>query len=279
EIIDDPECWERAAPSAALLYAVLRAPRRTDPDVLAAMRRLTARVAAELSARIEREVRAAFAGPRDRRSGPRRGGRQELDVRRSVQHNLRSYDPTRRRITLERPLFFARARHHAPRWTFVVAVDQSASMGGSVISAAVTASCLAGVPQLDCRLFAFDTQVVELTAHLEDPTELLTRVQLGGGTDLARALDFADALIERPDRSVIVLISDLYEGESRARVIERARRVVERGVRLLVVGALDREATPTFDRELGEELARIGATVAAMTPGQLAEHVARECAS
>ncbi|MGE0790498.1 MAG: DUF5682 family protein, partial [Sandaracinaceae bacterium] len=84
ELIDDPESWERAAPSAALLYAVLRAPRRTDPDVLAAMRRLTARVAAELCARIEREVRAAFAGPRDRRSGPRRGGRLELDVRRSV---------------------------------------------------------------------------------------------------------------------------------------------------------------------------------------------------
>lgn len=147
-------------------------------------------------------------------------------------------------------------------------------MAGSVIHSAVTAACLWNLPGLKTHLVAFDTSVVDLTADVPDPVELLMRVQLGGGTDIARAVDYGAGLIDNPRRCVFAVISDFYEGGDPYRLIHTVRQLVQQGTTVLGLAALDEEANPSYDRELAGRLAREGAHMGAMTPGQLAEFVA-----
>src|SRR5690606_15285975 len=120
----------------------------------------------------------------------------------------------------------------------------------------------------------FDTEVVDLTSDVDDPVEVLMKVQLGGGTDIHRALTYGASLVESPRRAIIVLLTDFYEGGDPAALVRRVRALSEDGVTVLGLAALDEQANPDFDRELAARCAAAGAHVGAMTPGQLAQFIA-----
>jgi Mg-chelatase subunit ChlD len=144
----------------------------------------------------------------------------------------------------------------------------------SVIHSAVTAACLWHLPGLKTHLIAFDTQVIDLTADVADPVELLLKVQLGGGTDIAKAVEYGASLIENPRRAILAVISDFYEGGDEFRLLRSVAQLAEQGTRVLGLAALDEEANPSYDRALAQRLADAGAHVGAMTPGELAAFVA-----
>ena len=273
EIVTDPAVLERVEPNATLLKAVLRTKHLMNPEVLVLARRIVEAVVRELIERLAVEVRQAFSGARARRPSRLRRA-DSFDVHRTLRANLKHYRPEERKVYVEVPLFFARTRRHLERWQVILLVDQSGSMVGSVIHSAVTAACLWGLPGVTTHLVAFDTDVVDLTTDVADPVELLLKVQLGGGTDIARALDYGAQLVDDPRRAIVVLITDLYEGGDPARLVRTGRAMVEQGTHLLVLAALDEQADPAFDRELGQRMAGAGAHVGAMTPGELARFVA-----
>src|SRR5690606_658066 len=197
-----------------------------------------------------------------------------FDFRRTLGGNLHRWDPQRRRLFVERPVFISRTRRHAEQWDIILLVDQSGSMIDSVIHSAVMAACLWNLPGMRTRLVAFDTQVVDLTADVSDPVELLMKVQLGGGTDIARAVAYVQGLVATPARSIIVLVSDFYEGGSDHELVRRVKALVQSGATVLGLAALDAEASPAYDRELAARLVREGMHVGAMTPGELAAWLA-----
>lgn len=274
EVVTNPEVLARVEPDPALLRAVLRTKHLLSPELLALARQLVAKVVRQLLAKLQTEIRVAFSGTRDRRrSSPHRIAKN-LDLLRTLRRNLKHYDPERRRVLLERPYFFARTRRFTERWQVILLVDQSGSMLDSTIHSAITASCFWGIPGLRTHLCAFDTAVVDLTSDVTDPVELLMKVQLGGGTDIAQAVEYGAGLIDNPRRAIVVLITDFYEGGDRYRLVRLTKMLCEQGTRFLGLAALDAEAVPAYDRELAQELANVGARVGAMTPGQLAEFVA-----
>jgi hypothetical protein len=124
------------------------------------------------------------------------------------------------------------------------------------------------------HLVAFDTSVVDLTSEVDDPVELLMKVQLGGGTDIAQAVAYAAQLIEQPRRTVLAIISDFFEGGDQYALVRRVGALVAEGTHVLGLAALDEDAGPAFDRAMGQQLADVGAHVGAMTPGQLAAFIA-----
>ncbi|GAA1103460.1 VWA domain-containing protein [Kitasatospora arboriphila] len=273
EIVTDPTVLERVEPSPALLRAVLRTKHLMNDQLLGQARRIVAAVVRQLMERLTPELRQAFTGARSARPS-RRPLARDFDFRRTVRANLGRYRPTERRILIERPHFHSRTRRHLEQWQLILLVDQSGSMVGSVIHSAVTAACLWSLPGLKTHLVAFDTQVVDLTSDVTDPVELLMRVQLGGGTDIARAVDYAAGLVENPRRTILAVISDFYEGGDRYRLLRTVRSLTGQGATVLGLAALDEEAAPAYDRELAGLLADAGAHVGAMTPGMLAEFVA-----
>ena len=131
------------------------------------------------------------------------------------------------------------------------------------------------MPMLDTRLVIFDTQVVDLSAHLDDPVETLMSIQLGGGTFIAGALRYCESLIEDPYKTMVVLVSDLCEGGSLSGLLSVSRGIIESGAKLVCLTALDMEANPVYDRRTAEQLADLGAYVGAMTPEALGDFMGK----
>jgi len=192
-----------------------------------------------------------------------------FDALGTIRRNLKNYDPERRQIVLAEPRFFERNTRRLP-WDVIICVDQSGSMAGSVIHSAVMAGILSGLPTFRVRLVVFDTNVVDLTSEADDPVEVLMQVQLGGGTDIARALRYCAQLVENPQRTVLVLVTDFCEGGSPADLVQVVAGLAESRVRLLGLAALDGDAYPHYDRAMAQRLADRGMEIAALTPGQLA---------
>ncbi len=238
-------------------------------------RALVATVVRRLIEKLARTARRSFSGTRSRRRSPVKLSRN-FDARGTVRGNLDTWDAQRKRLVIKKPLFFSRTRRHTDRWQIVLLVDQSGSMLGSVIHAAVTAGCLWGLPAVRTHLCIFDTEVVDLTEQVTDPVEVLMKVQLGGGTDIGQAVAYGAGLIESPRRSIVVLITDFFEGASQAVLVQRVKALCDQGTIVLGLAALDEQANPAYDRDLARRLVQVGAHVAAMTPGELVGWIAEK---
>jgi len=274
EVVTNLEVLERIEPSESLLRAVLHTKHLMNPELLAAARRLVAEVVRRIMDRLAAEVRQAFSGTRDRRKRSRVKIAHNFDFKRTIARNLHRWDPARRRLYLDTPIFNSRTRRHTQAWDLILLIDQSGSMVDSVIHSAVMAACLWQLPGMRTRLVVFDTSVVDLTADVSDPVELLMKVQLGGGTDIAQAVAYAQAQISNPATSIVVLVSDFYEGGSERELVRRIKALVESGVKVLGLAALDSKAEPGYNRETAARLVNEGAEVGAMTPGELAAWLA-----
>jgi len=276
EVVTNLDVLERIEPSETLLRAVLQTKHLMNPEVLAAARKLVAEVVRRIMEQLATEVRQAFSGTRDRRRRSRIPIARNFDFKSTIARNLHRWSPAQQRLYLETPLFNSRTRRHTQAWDIFLLVDQSGSMVDSVIHSAVMAACLWQLPGMRTRLAAFDTTVVDLTCDVSDPVELLMKVQLGGGTDIARAVAWAQAHISQPTTSIVVVVSDFYEGGSESELVRRVKALVESGVKVLGLAALDSRAEPAYNHAMAARLVAQGAQVAAMTPGQLAVWLAEK---
>jgi Mg-chelatase subunit ChlD len=269
ELLEDPRTLERLQPSESLLRTLLALRGHLHGEVLEVARRIIAQVVNELRARLETEVRQAMSGRLSQTRHSPVPIAANFDALGTIRRNLRHYDPERRRLVLQELLFFERNTRRLP-WDVIVCVDQSGSMAGSVIHSAVMAGILSGLPAFRVRLVVFDTSVVDLSDQVDDPVEVLLRVQLGGGTDIAQAVRYCAQLVENPHRTVLVLVTDFCEGGSPTELVRAVRSLAEAQVTMLGLAALDEEAHPFYDRAMAGRLADCGMRIAALSPRRLA---------
>ena len=270
ELLTDPEVLKRMEPNRELLKMVLELKSMMKGPVLEMAREVVKKVAKELEKELEQEIRPALTGRMDRFSGSPVRSVRNLDIKKTIRMNLKHYDVEKRQLLLDQVYFYGRMKRHS-LWNVIICVDESGSMMDSVIHSAVMAGIFARLPAMDVKLVIFDTSVVDLSGYVEDPVETLMSIQLGGGTDIGGALRYCESLIETPAKTIVVLVSDLYEGVSQANMYGAVKDIVESGARLVALTALDRQADPVYDRNAAEKMARLGAHVGAMTPEQLAE--------
>jgi Mg-chelatase subunit ChlD len=275
EVVTNAEVLARVEPNETLLRAVLLTKHLMNPEVLAMARELVAKVVRKLIEKLARAVRRSFHGTRTRRRSSFKIAKN-FDARSTIRKNLGTFDREKRRLFIRTPLFVSRTRKHLEKWQIVLLVDESGSMVASVIHAAVTAACLWGLPFTRTHLCIFDTQVVDLTERVTDPVEVLMKVQLGGGTDIGKAVAYAHQLIENPRRAIVVLITDFYEGASEHVLVSRVKALCDQGTTVLGLAALDEQANPAFHRDLAHRLAQVGAHIGAMTPGELVGFLAEK---
>ncbi|MFO0728845.1 MAG: VWA domain-containing protein [Myxococcota bacterium] len=272
EVVTNPEVLERIEPSETLLRAVLHTKHLMNPEVLAMARALVQKVVRQLIEKLAKQVKHALYGSRARRRSLRASARN-FDAKGTIKKNLDGWDPEKKRLLIRRPLFLSRARHDLGRWQIILLVDESGSMLGSVIHAAVVAACLWGLPGTKTHLAIFDTEVVDLTESVTDPVEILMQVQLGGGTDIQKAVSYAAQLVEAPARTIVVVISDFFEGGSAEGLVRSVAELVSQGTIVLGLAALDEQANPAYDRQMAARLVDVGAHVGAMTPAALVEFI------
>lgn len=274
EVVTNPEVLKRLEPNETLLKAVLQTKHLMNPEVLAMARVLVGKVVKRLMDTLAKKLERALSGGR-RAKRTRRASFRNFDARETIRRNLRHWDAERGRLVLESAHFRERSRLAVDRFTIIILVDQSGSMVSSVIHSAVMASCLWAIPGVTTKLVAFDTSIVDLSSDVVDPVELLMKVQLGGGTDIGLAVRYAASLVAAPRKTVVVLVSDFYEGVSESEFVRGVTALVQQGVRFVGLAALDGEANPAFDRAMAKRLVEVGATVGCMTPGELANFLGK----
>lgn len=274
ELLTDKEVLEKLEPNKELLKTILQLKHLMKGEVLETAKRIVAKVAKEISEKMEHDIRRSVLGRVDRNSDSKVKSMRNLDIKRTIRKNLQNYDTENKRLVLEQVYFNSRVKNYN-KWRVVIAVDESGSMIDCVIHSAIMAGIFAKLPMLDTKLVIFDTQIVDLSDQIEDPVATLMSVQLGGGTNIAGALAYCESLIENPHRTIVVLVSDLCEGGSRANLYSVSRSIIESGAKLIALTALDMESNPSYDRQTGQRLADLGAHVGAMTPEQLGDFVGK----
>ena len=264
----EPELLIAAEPDVHLVATILALKNLLPNRTRDTARQVVQRLVDDLRRRLEEPLRQAVVGALARQVRNPRPRLREIDWGRTIRANLKTWQPALKQLVPERLVGYGRKRN-ALR-DVLLCVDQSGSMAVSVVYSSIFAAVLASLPSLSTRFVVFDTAVVDLTAELRDPVELLFGTQLGGGTDIHKALVYCESQITRPSDTVMVLISDLCEGGDAAQMLKTATRLTAKGVRLVVLLALSDEGHPMFDERHAGAFAALGAPVFACTPDQFA---------
>jgi Mg-chelatase subunit ChlD len=261
----EPELLNAVEPDVHLVSTLLALNEVMPEETKQTAREVVGRVVAELEKRLADRTRAAVTGALDRAGRTGRPRHSDIDWDRTIRVNLKHFSPSLGTIVPDRLVGYAR-RNHSVQRDVVLAIDQSGSMAESVVYAGLFGAVLASMRALRTSLVVFDTAVVDLTDELDDPVDVLFGTQLGGGTDINRAVAYCEGLITRPGETVMVLVSDLYEGGVREELLRRARSLVESGVQLIALLALSDSGTPSYDAENAAALADLGVPTFACTP-------------
>lgn len=222
-------------------------------------------VVEQLLAKLDEPMRSAISGALDHSRRNRRPRHQEIDWNRTIRANLKHWQPSHRTIIPQDLIGYGR-KARKPQQEVMLCIDQSGSMAASVVYASIFGAVMASLPAVATRLVVFDTDVVDMTEHLDDPVDLLFGVQLGGGTDIHRAVSYCAESMREPRNTILVLISDLYEGGLEEKLLCRARELVAAGVQFITLLALSDEGRPAFDARLAAKLAALGVPSFACTP-------------
>ncbi len=261
----EPEMLEAVEADVHLVGTLLSLNRVMPEATRQAARHVVATVVSDLERRIVQKTKAALTGALNRAARVSRPRHHDIDWGRTILANLKHYQPGYGTIVPERLVGYGR-RTNAVQRDVVLCVDQSGSMAASVVYSGVFAAVLASIRALRTSLVVFDTTVVDLTDALHDPVEVLFGTQLGGGTDVNRAIAYCQGLITRPRESIVVLISDLYEGGVRDEMLRRVASLTAAGVQVIALLALSDEGAPSYDHDNAAALASLGIPVFACTP-------------
>ena len=266
QMLLEPEMLEAVEPDVHLV-ANLMSLNGVIPETTKETARLVVRrVVDELLRKLQNPMQQAVKGSLNRAQRNNRPRHSEIDWNRTIRANLRHYQPDYKTIIPERRIGFGRKR--AALKDIVLCVDQSGSMATSVVYASIFAAVLASIPAVRTQLVVFDTAVVDLTEKLVDPVDVLFGTQLGGGTDINRALSYCQGNVRQPQETILVLISDLYEGGDNSAMLERVASLVRAGVQMVALLALNDDGAPFFDRRNAAAFAQLGVPAFACTPDQ-----------
>ena len=269
----EPEMLSALEPDIHLVGTLLTLQAYLPDEARATARRVVATVVADIEARLARPLRQTVTGALRRHLRSRHPRPGDVDWHRTIRTNLRHWLPERRTLVPEHIIGFGRLAPAIQR-ELVIAIDQSGSMAESAVYAGVMGSALASVPSLRTSVVAFSTDVVDLTAALGDPIEVLFGIQLGGGTDINRAVAYCEGLITRPADTVLVIVSDLFEGGLAGELERRIAALTRAGVTCVVLLALSDEGAPAHDHGHAAALAALGAPCFACTPDAFPELLA-----
>lgn len=274
ELLTDKKVLEQMKPDMSLLKTVLQLKHLMKGEVLETAKKIARAVAEELSEKLAQSTRQALTGRLDRNSRSAVRSARNIDIHKTIRRNLKNYDKENETLLLKDVYFSSRVKKYNKK-TVIIAVDESGSMLGSVIYSAVMAQIISKLPFAEIKLVIFDTEIVDLSGMVEDPVEVMMSVQLGGGTDIGKALSYCESLIQTPSDTCVLCVTDLCEGGYPHILLNTAQNIMTSGAKLSFLTALDECANPVYDKNMGQLLADMGAFVGALTPDQLGDYIGR----
>ncbi|SDT29266.1 vWA domain-containing protein [Microlunatus soli] len=264
-LLTEPEMLEAVQPDIGLVSTLIGLNRVIPEHSRSTARRVVRQVTDDLERRLAAATVQAVSGALNRAAKTRRPRHADIDWGKTIAANLQHYLPEYRTVVPERLIGHARRTQQVQR-RIILCIDQSGSMAESIVYASVFGAVLASLRTVATSMIVFDTEVVDLTEESEDPVEVLFGVQLGGGTDINRALAYCQGLIDRPEETVLILISDLYEGGIAEEMLHRSKQIIDSGATMITLLALSDSGAPSYDAGHAVALSELGVPAFACTP-------------
>jgi hypothetical protein len=274
DIIANPELFEKVEPSLEMVKTIIALKHMLPDKVKEVARSLVRKVVEDLRDKFKDDVEKHIIGAIKRDQHTPIKVFRNIDWKESIRKNLKNYDSKSKKLIMAEPRFYCAEKKKRP-WQIVVLIDESGSMTDSIVYSVVLASIFASLPTVHTNLVIFDTQVVDLSDRIDDPVEVLMTVQLGGGTNIAKAVKYAQTLIKNPKKTIMVIISDFYEGGGYNRLTDTLKKVLEGQTRILGIAALGYNNEPMYDRNYAKFMNTLGIDVLACTPKSLPEIIAK----
>lgn len=276
QLMFEPELLEKLEPDLNLASMMLtlkdQIPKRSKEQV----RSFIERIVEEINRLLADDIRRAVTAAVDRRRHSPIPSAAALDYKETIRRNLKNYNPDLKKLVPERFYFYDRtSKNISNRYTVILDVDQSGSMGESVIYSSVISCILASLRSLKTHIVAFDTNVVDLTEKCDDPVDLLFVFQLGGGTDIEKSVAYCQQLIDTPKKTLFFLISDLMEGGSRAGLLRRLGEMKDSGVSVICLLAIADGGRPYYDEQIAGRIASMGIPCFACNPQKVPQLLER----
>lgn len=264
QMLLQPELLESIVPDVALAATILSLNQILPEQTRETARKVVRQVVEELQKKLHLPMQQAIQGSLNRAVRNYRPKFNEINWHYTIRKNLKNYQPDYQAIIPEQLIGFGRKRQQLKN--IILLIDQSGSMSTSVVYAAVLGAIMSSLRSIRTHLVVFDTSVVDLTELLEDPVDLLFAAQLGGGTDIDKALGYAQTLISNPADTILVLISDLFEGGNPAPMLQKIGNLKSAGVQLITLLALHDDGAPSYNHQVAENLALLDIPAFACTP-------------
>ncbi len=272
QMLFEKEMLENVEPDVNLVATLMTLSRVIPDKTKDTARQVVRKVVDELMRKLATPTQQAIIGSLNRSIRNRRPRHNEINWHVTILKNLKHYQPEYKTIIPETRIGYGRKRNSLK--DVVLCLDQSGSMGSSVVYSGIFGSVMASIPAIKTKMVVFDTAVADLTEELTDPVELLFGVQLGGGTDINAALTYCKQIITRPLDTVLVLITDLYEGGNQVEMRKRAVELTGAGVQVVVLLALNDEGAPSYDHANAQFFSNLGIPVFACTPDKFPDLMA-----
>lgn len=272
QMLFEKEMLENVTPDVHLVATLMTLSRVIPDKTKDTARQVVRKVVDELMRKLSHPMQQAVTGSLNRSMRNYRPRHNEINWDITIRKNLKHYQPEYKTIIPEVKVGYGRRRIALK--DVVLCIDQSGSMGTSVVYSGIFGAVMASIPSIKTKMVVFDTAVADLTEELTDPVELLFGVQLGGGTDINAALTYCRQIITRPMDTVLVLITDLYEGGHHAEMRKRAAELTGAGVQVVVLLALNDEGAPSYDHENAQYFGSLGIPVFACTPDKFPDLMA-----
>ncbi len=264
QMLLEPELLNSVIPDVHLAAALLQLQKALPDQTRETARAVVRKVVEQIQERLREPMRQAVQGAIHRAERSHRPQWRDVNWPLTIRANLRHYQIEHKAIIPK--TLIGHGRRAKSMRTVILLIDQSGSMSTSVVYAGVLGCILASLHSIRTHIIAFDTEVADLTHLASDPVDVLFGTQLGGGTDIQKAVKYAQSLIVNPADTTLFLISDLYEGGSPSQLLHRVDEIVAVGARMITLLALSDQGQPAYDRNLAAEFAARGSICFGCTP-------------
>lgn len=270
QLLLEPELLDNLEPDLNLASMLLMLKDQIPKKSKESARKFIKKIVEDINKMLENDMQRAVTAALNKRAHSPLPSASAIDFQSTIRRNLKNYNTSLGTLIPEKVWFFDRSSR-ANRWNIILDIDQSGSMGQSILYSSVMACILASMSAVQTHVVAFDTQIMDLTPLCEDPVELLFGFQMGGGTDIAKSIAYCQNLVESPDKTIFFLISDLDEGGNRAALLRRIEEMKASGVMVIVLLAIADGGKPYYDEVTAQKIANMGIPCFACTPEKLPE--------
>ncbi|MBR4373435.1 MAG: VWA domain-containing protein [Treponema sp.] len=273
QLLLEPELLESIEPDMNMASLLLELKDQIPSKSKESARHYIKKIVEKINSLLESRIRSSVTASLNKKSHSPLPSASAIDFKYTISRNLKNFNKEVGSIIPERVWFYDR-RAKSSKWNIILDIDQSGSMGESIIFSSIMASILASMSSVKTNIVAFDTEIMDLTDLSSDPVDLLFGFQMGGGTDIKKSIEYCQSLVTDPTHTLFFLISDLDEYGSRNGLLTKIQELKDSGVTVIVLLAIADGGKAYYDKTTASEIAKMSVPCFACPPERLPELLA-----